>query len=92
VTRSHPRTQQGAATTIILTPSQALGSLPRRVYLGPPSRNNNNRHSITLITSPTTYTNELHKMHRRPLPDWLTSTILDNTHKLGPYDFFTDGS
>ena len=92
VTRSHPRNQQGAATTTSLTPLQALGSFPRRIYLGPPSRNNNNRHSITLITSPTTYTTELHTTRRRPLPDWLTSTILDNIHKLGPYDIFTDGS
>jgi ribonuclease HI len=92
VTRSHPRTQRGAATTTLLTPTQALGSHPRRVFLGPPSRNNNQRHSISLITPPTTYSTELHIIHKHPLPEWLTPTILDNISQLGPYDIFTDGS
>jgi hypothetical protein len=32
-TRSHPRTQLGAATTTLLTPQQALVTYPRRVFL-----------------------------------------------------------
>ena len=93
VTRSHPRTQLGAATTTTLTPTQALGSHPRRVFLGPPSRNNNKRHSISLITPPTTYATELPPTpHRQSLPAWLTPTILQKISQLGSYDIFTDGS
>jgi ribonuclease HI len=77
----------GGATTTSLTPLQALGSSPSRVYLDPPP-SGSHFFQIGFISEPTSYKIP----HSVGLPSWLPSELLLSLPQLGPFTIFTDGS
>ena len=77
---------QGGASLITISPSRALGSYPRRVFLNPKAPKQGI--AVTLISLPTLYTCTPTDAN----VNWLPEELLTNLQILGPFEIFSDGS
>jgi len=84
IRNSTPLLQGGASFTTI-SPLQALGSYPRRIFLAPTSKHGR---AVTHIYLPTLYTSTPTDVN----VNWLPEDFLLNLQILGPFEIYSDGS
>ena len=77
----------GGSSNILLTPAQALGTYPRRVYMSHLHSRRKYR-TINLIAEPTLYSIN----GNNPIISWLSDDMMDKLRGLGPFVIYSDGS
>jgi len=78
---------QGGSSDILLTPAQALGTYPRRVYMSHLHSRRKDR-TINLIAEPTLYSIN----RNNPITPWISEDMMDKLRCLGPFVIYSDGS
>ena len=77
----------GGSSNILLTPAQALGTYPRRVYMSHLHSRRKYR-TINLIAEPTLYSIN----GNNPVISWLPDDMMDKLRLVGSFVIYSDGS
>jgi len=77
----------GGSSAIVLSPTQALGSFPRRVYMNDPKSSRKGL-AIKFIAEPTSYVVDRGTSKQ----SWLSDDMEGKLCRLGPFVIYSDGS